>query len=317
MSRRKNRRNAAQPPVQAPSLPQPTEAPTEELRALRARLDRIEQDQSPRDAWALLADRHRIAHEREIAANTRTRPDSPCRACGDAQAVQRRLAHPEVLGSSGWLCDPCIQAVAPGWGTQSTRTMNRTQGLDRLACLAAGMDQPTKGFTVLASRYGLTFSLAQDSPGGDGTAWSHLNTAPWREVGAKAVQRAAAGFGVFPAADPRRLLAPPDVELAPAYNRVTGAIHPAITEKAPVLPTTEELTAQLRAEEAAITQALKTQARQEKEEAAQAEKERREREIRSLHRAHQARLQAEYRAQSRALRGDLTAALTEHAVRGL
>lgn len=317
MSRRKHRRNAAQPPVETQPQPQAPEAPTDELRALTERLSRLEQDQSPRDAWSLLADRHRLAHEREIAANTRTHPDTPCRACGDAQAVQRRLTHPDVLGSSGWLCDPCIRAVQPGWGTQSSRTMNRTQGADRLACLAAGMAEPTEGFAVLASRYGLTFSLAQDSRGGDGTAWSHLDTAQWREVGLKAVQRAAAGFGVFPAANPNRLLAPPVAELGRAYDRSTGVISLAVVEKAPVLPTAEELTAQLWAEEAAITRALKAQARQEKEEAAQAEKERREREIRSHHRAHQARLQAEYRAQSRALRGDLTAALTEHAVRGL
>ncbi|WP_405599554.1 hypothetical protein OG741_19315 [Streptomyces sp. NBC_01410] len=307
MSRRKSRK-AAEQPVQAPAAAPGTEPAMDEIRALRERLDRVEKDQSPRDAWAMVADRHRIEREREIAAHTRVSPDTPCQACGDAEAVQRRLVSPLVLGASGWICDPCMQAVQPGWGTQSTRTLNRSQGVDRLACLAAGLAEFTEGFAVLASRYGLTFQLAQDSRGdGDGTAWSHLSDlAEWRRVGELAVRRHAAGFGVFPVAT---LPTPPEKRLGRVWDRKAGAVRLGLVEEAPEPPAPGELAAQLAAEETAIAQTLKDRKRAAKEAEAAAAETARQAEVRRHWRDHQRQLEREIKRQRAALRQDLRTAL--------
>lgn len=296
MSRRsrKDRKNRStgNPPAAAPE-PAPVPEVSEELEALRARLDRVEKDRATPDVWTQMADRHRIEREREIAASTRVDPDSPCQACGDASSLQRRMVPAHVLGASGWLCDPCMQAVQPGWGTKTTVTLPRSRALDRLACLAAGMDEPTEGFAVLAGRYGLTFTLAQDSAPGDGTRgtpWSHLgDLAQWREVGIKAVRRAAAGFGVFPVIPASRL-----AEGEHVIGRVLDLTHPRGYRLAPVEaqpePSARDESARLRAEEGVIEAALKDRERvaeEKAQEAARAEE--------------RARVDAEYRKARRTL----------------
>ncbi|NUK87124.1 hypothetical protein [Streptomyces lunaelactis] len=284
---RKNRRTD-NPPAAATNLPPDTSG---ELDALRERLDRMEKDQAPRDAWAMVADRHRIEREREIAAHTRANPDTPCRACGDADAVQRRLVPAEIFGTSAWICTACVKACVPGWGTQTTRALNRSQAIDRLACLAVGMDAPTASFAALAGRYGLRLVLAQDAPGaGDGTPWSHLgDLAQWREAGIKATRRSAAGFGAFPAVDHRTLLAPRETELRRVWDPELGAARLGPVEVPPEPPTAEELAARLCAEEIAIEAALKDQVRQAREQAEQADKD-----------AERTRIAREYRAAARA-----------------
>lgn len=289
MSRRKFRKDRKTPeqPAQAPA---PVPEVSGELEALRARLDRVEQERAAPDAWAQMADRHRIEREREIAASTRVSPDSPCQACGDAVALQRRMVPAHVLGASGWLCDPCMQVVQPGWGTRTTRILPRSRALDRLACLVAGMDEPTEGFAVLASRYGLTLVLAQDAPGqGDGTPWSHLDLSAWHEVGLKAARRAAAGFGVLPVPPPPHLS-----EGEHVIGRVLDLTHPRGYRLAPVEaqpePSARDESARLRAEEGVIEAALKDRERvaeEKAQEAARAEE--------------RARVDAEYRKARRAL----------------
>lgn len=295
MSRRsrKDRKNRStgNPPAAAPE-PAPVPEVSGELEALRARLDRVEQERATPDVWTQMADRHRIEREREIAAATRVDPDSPCQACGDAVALQRRMVDASLLGASGWLCDPCIQAVQPGWGTKTTRTLPRSRALDRLACLAAGMDEPTEGFAVLAGRYGLTFTLAQDSAPGDGAPWSHLgDRGEWREVGIKAVRRAAAGFGVLPVIPASRALGTPETVM----GRVLDLTHPRGYRLAPVEVPPEpsapgDLAALLRAEETAIEAALKDRGRVAEEKAQEAARA-----------AERARINREYRKARREL----------------
>ena len=279
---RRNRRNRDEQPAQQPAAAPAPESAGEELRALRERLAAIEQRTAPEPTWHPL-DRHRAERERWIAANTRMDHADPCAACGAVGGEQRRTGGSQLLASA-WLCEPCTEAVEIGWGTNRVLTPPRNECLDRLASLAAGQAEPTPGFRTLAKRYGLTFALARDAKGGDGTAWSHLgDAAEWRSVGAKAVRRHAAGFGVFPAADTTALR--PEMVPVPGPMRLLNPNAPAYVEAEREAPTQEEQAAQLQTEEKAVEAALLAAAAMGKERAAQAAKA-----------AERARIDREYRA---------------------
>lgn len=294
MSRRKNRRNN---PEQAPVAPvQPSEEAPEpavsadELRDLLDRLALVErQQQQPEDPSPVAA--RKRERERWAATNTRTDSDEPCPACGTAGGEQRRISGSLFRKSPAWACVPCVNVMIDGYDTNRVRTFTTAVTLDRLAALAAGMDRPTRSLRALASRHGLTFTLAMDSDGGDGTAWSHLgqrDLGRWAEVGAKALRRDAAGFGVFPAV-PVSALRPEMVD-----GRVADLTHPrgwrhSLVPKPVEPPSAEQLAAQLAAEEAAIEAELIALHRKEVEKTEEAAR-----------KAERARIDAEYRKAVRA-----------------
>lgn len=290
MSRRKNRRNSLE---QAPVAPVQTsgEAPepavsADELRALRERLAQVERQQQPENPSPVAA--RKREQERWAATNTRMDDTDPCPACGTVGGEQRRISGSLFRKSPAWACVPCVDVMIDGYDTNRVRTFTTGETLDRLAALAAGMDRPTRSLRALASRYGLTFSLAMDSEGGDGTSWAHLDLPRWREVGALAVRRDAAGFGVFPAV-PVSALRPEMVD-----GRVADLTHPrgwrhSLVPKPVEPPSAEQLAAQLAAEEAAIETELIAQHRREVEKTEEAAR-----------KAERARIDAEYRKAVRA-----------------
>lgn len=266
--RRKNREQAPAAPVQPPAAaPAPTGA-TDELQVLRDRLAEVERLARPEDPSPVAA--RRREEERFRAMYFRADGDTPCPLCGQVGGPQRQFTGAMFIRTPAWVCTACSEAVAPGYGTNSTRTFTRAVTLDRLACLAAGMERPTRSFRALAQRYGLTFTLAMDAEGGDGSAWSHLGDLDrWAEVGAKALRRDAAGFGAFPAPT-LEALHPEMVD-----GRVVDLTHPrgwrhALVPKPAEQPSEEQLAAQLAAEEEAIEAELAAQARREAERAEEA-----------------------------------------------
>ena len=287
MVRRKNRSEPAEPTPAAAAVSAEQLLAVQELAALKARLDELDQSRRGVDMSPVAI--HRRERAEWLTNNTRTDHAAPCPACGLVGGEQRLTGRSASVLASAWLCAPCGDAVEIGWGESSRRIPAREDAFDRLACLAAGMDEPTRSFRALAVRYGLKFALARDSRGGDGTPWSHLSEpARWLEVGVKAVRRDAAGMGVFPVVDPaaleqERVLGKVYDPSSPTGSR-TAYVSP---ESEP--PAAEELAAQLAAEELAVEQALTAQAAAaqlaDKERAAQAVKD-----------AERARIDREYRA---------------------
>jgi len=283
--RRKDRRNKpeqAPAPVPVEALPAPVPA-ADELQALRERLALVEQQQQPVPPTPVAA--RLREQERWAVVNTRTGHTDPCPACGLLGGKQRRLLGSMWRKSPTWVCMPCAETMVDGLGSNSIRTYTQPETLDRLACSAAGMDRPTRTFRALALRYGLTFTLAMDSDGGDGTAWSHLGDLErWRDVGTRAIRREEAGFGVFPMALPSALH-PEMVD-----GRLPDPSHPrgwrfAAVPKPVEQPSAAQLAAQLAAEEEAIETALTAQARRAAETAETAAR-----------KAERARINREYRA---------------------
>lgn len=307
--RRKNRRDAAEQSVQAPVAPTGEGVPDEHLRALTDRLAALEQAQAPDAPWSP-ADAHRLRHAAWITENTRTDAADLCPACGQAGGEQRRTGIGVGLLPTTWLCGPCATAVEPGWGTASRTLLGPDAALDRLACTAAGMSEPTENFRTLAGRYGLTFTLARDNHvPSDGTAWGHLDTSRWAEVGIKAAARAAANIGVIPGRYMTRHMFPertvthvrdPFDPFSSRLEYVTAAAHDV---------TATEEAAWLANEEAAVDQVLKTRVREQKEREAQEERDRRRAEILAHYQEHAAKLDTEISEARGALRAQLTRAL--------
>lgn len=298
--RRKNREQAPATPVQPPAVASAPTGATDELQVLRERLERLERleqaDRQAEDASPVAL--RRREEERWAALNTRTSED-PCRTCGAVGGEQRRVMGAMLRRTPAWVCVACVGAMIDGYDSNTTRTYSQAETLDRLACLAAGMERPTRSFRALAQRYGLTFTLAMDSDGGDGTAWSHLGDLDrWAEVGARALRRDAAGFGVFPAT-PVSALHPEMVD-----GRVVDLTHPrgwrhAMVPKPAEQPTEEQLAAQLAAEEEAIEAELAAQVRRKAERAEEAarkaERDRIDREYRVARAAQEALFEQERR----------------------
>lgn len=300
-------------PVPAPAAPVAAPQPSAELLARLAALEARTEATQPAP-WTPAGEQQeeQAAH---LAANTRTAV-APCPACGVAEQAggKRHLVlNPEPLGISSWLCEPCTQAIEPGWGSQRSTILNRQQAHNNLACAAAGID-PSHGFLTLAQRYGLRFLLAQDAKGaGDGTAWSHLPDGrdEWQRVGVLATRRAAAGWGVLPAT---RLTPEQAPDLGWVHDwSAPGGGRPGYVHKAPEPVTREQLDATLRAEEAAIEAALTKQAQTRRREASEARaaavRDEREADVKAKHRAAQQRLKREYEAGLRGLRSDMAAVL--------
>jgi len=323
MSRKERRaaRAAAQTPapedVFTPSAPAAPAPGAEELRVLRERLESLEKVQAGPEAGWNPWRAHRAEMDAWIAQRTRE-TGAPCSACGAAGGPLRKVECSAFPWSLGWVCDLCAQAVEPGWGTAHRILPGKADALSRLACLAAGLDEPVPGFLALAQRYGLTFRLAHDSDGKAEGAWSHLDLPAWRDVAAKAVRRRAAGFGTFPAATPPHQVQPAGLRVghiadwsAPAGSR------PGFVAVEQPEPTAEEAAAVLRAEEAAIeavlTQREQERARAAKEEAARRAEEERRREILAHYKEHRDRLEAHIENVRAQLRGDLERALREPA----
>jgi len=286
------RKNRAEQPEPTPAAPVDGEQllAVQELADLKARLDELDQSRRGLDMTPLAI--HRRERDIWLATNTRSDHADPCPACGVAGGAQRLTGNNVTLLASAWLCVPCSGAVEIGWGESSRQLPARSEVLDRLACLAAGMGAPTRSFRFLAARYGLTFVLARDSRGGDGTAWSHLgDRARWQEAGAKATRRDAAGMGVFPATDPAAL--EPDMVLGKVYDPSSPTMSRTDFIQKTAGPTPEELAARLDAEERAVEQALTEQAKA----ARTAAEERAAQDVRDAERA---RIDREYRAARKA-----------------
>lgn len=258
---RKNRRNKPEPVPSA--VPEPTPAPqvpAKEIQDLRERLEGLERARQQSEDPSPVAARHR---EKALwaAENTRTDSTDPCPACGLVGGEQRRIQGSMFRKSPTWACSPCTaNAMITGYDTNVLRTYTEAETLDRLACLAAGMSRPTPSFRALADRYGLAFTLAKDNEGGDGAAWSHLGQRDlWAEVGAKALRRENAGFGVFPATSSESALYPKMVE-----GVIHDPAHPlgrqfALVPEPVEPPSAREVAARLAAEEAAIEAELTAQ----------------------------------------------------------
>ncbi|MFG2640801.1 hypothetical protein ACGFYP_07465 [Streptomyces sp. NPDC048370] len=290
-----SRRNRRIRPEAAPATPVEASVPVPEpsvsadqLKALTDRLAVLErQQQTDAGPWSPVTARRR-EQDAWLASNTRTDGPDACPVCGRLGDEQRRLVGTMFRFSPAWVCLACVDVMVPGYGTAcfTTRTMGET--LDRLACLAAGMDRPTRSFRALAARYGLTFSLAKDSDVGDGTAWSHLGDLTlWREVGVKALRRDDAGFGVFPVVSASVLR--PEVEFKFVYDASLGRRSHTPVAKPMDPPSATQAAARLAAEETAIEAALVDQERQAAERAEEAAR-----------RAERARIEAEYQAAVRA-----------------
>lgn len=277
MSRR--RKNRPENPQTAPEVtPALLQAPVsaEEMAALRARLAAVESQTAPLDPSPVAARQRERA--RLDAMFFRADSDTACPLCGRVGGAQRQFTGAMLIRTPAWVCDPCAQAVAPGIGTNTTRTFTESVTRDRLACLAAGMERATPAFRALAARYGLTFQLALDAPegAGNGTAWSHLGDLDqWREVGVKALRRDDAGLGVFPVT-PTSALWPEMVDGFEYDPRHPLGRRFAQVPKPVEAPTAEQLADRLRAEEEAVEAELKAQtvraAEAVKEEALRAER---------------------------------------------
>lgn len=321
MSRRSRKKNANAPaPEETPtpvtsdtSTPEPAAPDADELRVLRERLETLERTQAGPDAgWNPVA-AHRAEQDAWVAQRTRE-GGAPCAACGGTPGVLRKVDSPAFGWSLGWLCDPCTQAVEPGWGTLRRTLLNAQESRNRLACLAAGLDAYVPGFLALAQRYGLTFSLACESDRTTAGAWGHLDVPAWREVGVKAQRRRDAGFGMHPAPLPPHLAGEPESGIGSVVDwGAPGGARPGIVTVEPPQPSPEELASLLRAEEEAVDAALAAQERErvraEKEAAAKAAEEAHRREVLAHYEEHKARLEAQIEQARAGLKGDLDRAL--------
>ncbi|MGY5069381.1 hypothetical protein [Streptomyces griseus] len=311
MRRRKNRTPETPEARQEAPVPTPASSDqTETLRALRERLDRLESGGvEPYDPDR---DRRR-AHAAALAADTRHDADDPCPACGVAGGEQRRIGNTMVL-SRQWLCVPCAGAVDPGWGSSTRPKHGESRVLDRLAALAAGMEEPTRDFRALAGRYGLAFSLAS-APGvtGTGAAWSHLDDLDeWARVGRLAIRRQEAGMHAISVR-----VAPGDQEFemakvydpaSPLGTRWASVPVEADPDEAARLARERDRAA-LEREEAAVDRILRDRAREAKEREAAEQLEQRRAAIRAHYLEHKARLDAEVEDAQAALRAQLSRAL--------
>lgn len=311
MRRRKNHTPETSEATQEAPVPTPASSDqTETLRALQERLDRLESGGV--EPYNPDRDRRR-AHAAALAEETRHDADEPCPACGVAGGEQRRTGSTSVL-SRRWLCVPCAGAVDPGWGSSTRPKHGEGRVLDRLAALAAGMEEPTQDFRALAARYGLVFSLASaPGAGGSGGAWSHLDDLDeWARVGRLAVRRQEAGLhaiAVRVAPDNR------DFEMAKVYDPASP--HGSRWASVPVEADPKEAARQalerdraaLEREEAAVERILRDRAREVKEQEAAEQREQRQAAIRAHYLEHKARLDAEVADARAALRAQLSRAL--------